>query len=84
MNKEQARKEFIKLKLKGHSYNQCRGILRAKHGFMMSKRTLIRWNQRFETTDWNLRDNSTRPHILHYKITPAIEQEVIQLRKQTG
>jgi hypothetical protein len=30
MKKELIRKEFFKLKLKGHSYNQCRIILKAK------------------------------------------------------
>lgn len=47
-------------------------------------RTLKRWSQRLEKGVWDLRDGSRRPHVIHRKISPAIEQEVISLRLKTG
>ena len=40
MKKEEIRKEFFKLKIKGHSYNQCRKILFIKYNFEVTNRTL--------------------------------------------
>lgn len=34
--------------------------------------------------EWDLQDKSTRPHAIHYKITPQIEGEVVSLRNKTG
>ena len=84
MKKEEIRKEFFKLRLQRHSYSQCRRILKAKYEFEVSVRTLKRWRKRIESNDWNLSDKSTRPKIIHTKITSEIELEVIKLRKETG
>ena len=84
MKKEEIRKEFFKLKNKNHSYSQCRRVLRATCDFEVSERTLKRWVKLLDTGGWDLKDKSRRPNLIHYKITPAIEQEVISLRKQTG
>jgi len=84
MKKEDIRKEFFKLRIKHHSYNQCRKILLAQFGFETSKRTLQRWTKRLNESEWDLRDKSQRPKIIHYKITSEIEDKVIRLRKQTG
>jgi hypothetical protein len=51
MKKEEIRKEFFKLRVRHHSYNQCRKILLAQFGFDISKRTLQRWNKRLNETD---------------------------------
>jgi transposase InsO family protein len=84
MQKELLRREFFKLKNKGFSYSKCRAIIRAQFEYELSVRTLKRWVCRLDEGNWDLSDKSRRPKIIHYKITPAIEQEVICLRKQTG
>lgn len=84
MKKEEIRKEYFKLRIKGHSQNQCRKIIFSKFEFEVSKRTLQRWTKKLNETEWNLKDKSKRPKIIHYKITPEIEIEVIKLRNKTG
>ena len=84
MKKEDVRKEFFKLKIKGLSYLKCKYIIKAKYDYKVTIRTLKRWIKRLDETNWNLKDTSRRPHTLHYKITPEIEQEVLQLRRHTG
>jgi putative transposase len=84
MKKEQIRKEFFKLRMKGHSYSQCRKILLAQFGYEVTTRTLQRWNERLNKTGWDLNDKSRRPKIIHYKITSKIEEQIVQIKKQTG
>ena len=84
MKKELVRREFFKLKLAGHSYLACQRILVATFEYEASLRTLKRWSERLEKGGWDLRDASRRPRVIHRKITPAIEQEVVSLRKKTG
>jgi transposase InsO family protein len=84
MEKEGIRKEFFKLKNKGHSYRQCAKIILAQYGHKITTRTLQRWNERLMSTEWDLRDRSTRPKTIHYKITPEVESRVVSIRKQTG
>ena len=84
MKKEEIRKEFFKLKNSGFSYKKCKSILQAKYDHQVSVRTLKRWIQRLDIGGWDLKDASKRPHLIHYKITPHIEQEVVGLRKKTG
>ena len=84
MKKEEIRKEFFKLRVKGHSYSQCRRIILAQFSYEVTTRTLQRWNERLRKEEWDLRDNSRRPKIIHYKITSEIEKEVINLRRKTG
>jgi putative transposase len=84
MKKEDIRKEFFKLKNKGHTNNQCRKILFAQFGYEVAVRTLRRWTNKLNKTEWDLRDNSKRPKIIHYKITPKIEEKVISIRNKTG
>lgn len=84
MNKEEIRKEFFKLKNRGHSYAQCRSILKAKFGYETATRTLKRWTVRLDSGEWDLRDRSRRPHIIHRKVNKKAEQEVLALRDKTG
>lgn len=84
MKKEEIRREFFKLKLKGHSYSQCRKILRGKFSYEVAIRTLKRWTKRLDKGNWDLRDISKRPKTIYYKITPKIEQEVVRIRNKTG
>ena len=84
MKKEEIRKEFFKLKHKGHSYSQCRKLLKAKCSYEVTIRTLKRWSKKLEEGGWDLRDQSRRPIIIHNKITDKIEERVIKLRNKTG
>ena len=84
MEKEDARKEFFKLKDKGHSYKQCSKILLAQFSYKVNARTLQRWNERLMKTEWDLKDKSRRPKTIHYKIDSKIENKIITLRKKTG
>jgi len=84
MKKEEIRKEYFKLKNKGHSINQCRKILLAQFGFETSKRTLQRWNKRLNETEWDLEDKSTKPKTIHTKISLELEKKIIDIRKKTG
>lgn len=85
MKKEIIRKEFFKLKIKGHSYSQCKIILKAKHGFGVTLRTLQRWMNRLDNDNsWDLKDKTTRPNKIYKKITKEIENKVLELRSKTG
>jgi transposase InsO family protein len=84
MKKEDIRKEFFKLRIKGHSYNQCRKILLTKYEFEVHNRTLQRWDEKLRKTNWNLRDQSKKPKTIHRKLTLEIENKIINIRNKTG
>lgn len=84
MKKEEIRKEYFKLRIKGHTNNQCRKILLAQFSYETTIRTLRRWTSKINKTEWDLKDKSTKPKTIHYKITSEIEQRVINIRKKTG
>jgi len=84
MKKREIRKEFFKLRIQHHSYNQCRKIFLAQFGFEVCKRTLQRWTKKHNEIEWDLKDKSTKPKIIHTKITLEIEEKVIKLRKETS
>lgn len=84
MKKDEIRKEFFKLKIKGFSYSQCKRILKAQFEYEVAVRTLKRWSYRLKFQSWDLLDKSRRPKKIHTKITNKIEAEVIKLRKKTG
>jgi hypothetical protein len=84
MKKEQIRKEYFKLRIKGHTNNQCRKILFAKFNFEVNIRTLRRWTNKINNSEWNLTDKSKRPKTIHKKVTDELEQKIIRIKKQTG
>ena len=84
MKKFEIRKEFFKLKNKGHTNNQCRKILFAKFEFEVTIRTLRRWTSKLDKSDWDLIDKSRKPKTIHYKITDDIIEKVISIRNKTG
>ena len=85
MKKELIRKEFFKLKLKGHSYSQCRIILKAKYNYEVCNRMLQRWMHSLKNNNnWDLKDKSRKPKTIHRKITRKIEERVISIRNKTG
>jgi len=84
MRKEEIRKEYFKLRILGHTNNQCRKILFAKFGYETSIRTLRRWTRKLNKGDWDLKDKSKRPKNIRTKITQKIESEVIKIKRKTG
>jgi putative transposase len=85
MKKGEIRREFFKLRLQQKSYSKCKTLLQERHKYSVSIRTLKRWQQRFSKEDeWNLRDNSTKPNKIYYKITQQAIKEILVLRKKTG
>lgn len=84
MRKEEVRREFFKLKNKGHTNNQCRKILFAQFGYETCKRTLQRWNNKLSKDNWDLCDKSRRPTTIHYKITSEVEKKIVSIRTKTG
>jgi len=84
MGKEEIRKEFFKLKIKGHTNNQCRKIILAQFGYEVTIRTLQRWNCKLNKNNWDLTDKSKRPKTIHYKITAEQEEKIISIKKKTG
>ena len=84
MKKEEIRKEFFNLRAKGHSYSQCRRILKAKCQYDASIRTLKRWSARLNKGNWDLMDKSRKPHTIHRKVDERLKREVLDLRTLTG
>lgn len=84
MKKYEIRKEFFKLKNEGHSYSQCKNILKAKFSFETTIRTLKRWTNKLDNEEWDLRDRSTRPHTINIKITEELKKQILGLREKTG
>lgn len=84
MKKEEIRKEFFKLRVKNHSYNQCKKILFAQFEYPITSRTLQRWDERLRKTNWDLKDKSKRPKTIYYKITSENEKKVIKIKNNTG
>lgn len=84
MKKEEIRKEFFKLRIKGHSYNQCRKILLTKYEYEIHNRTLQRWDERLRKTEWDLKDFSKRPKTIHRKINSDLEKKIINLKNKYG
>lgn len=56
MKKHVIRREFLKLKIKGKSYKEYKGLLKEKFNVEFTIRTLRNWWSRFNATDWDLRD----------------------------
>ncbi|MDP3027307.1 MAG: DDE-type integrase/transposase/recombinase, partial [Nanoarchaeota archaeon] len=84
MKKEEIRKEYFKLKIRGHSNNQCRKILLAQFGYEVTIRTLRRWTNHLNSNDWDLCDKSKRPKTIYYKLTKETEEKIIAIKNQTG
>ena len=84
MKKEEIRKKYFKLRINGHTNNQCRIILKAKYGFEVNIRTLRRWTKKHNETKWDFKDKSKRPKIIYHKINSKIEDKVIRIRNKTG
>lgn len=83
MQRHTQRKEFLKLKNGGLSYNQCQRELKEKFALDISIPTLKRWNKRFNEDDnWNLKDTSQRPHRLSTKFSEEEKEVVTAIRKR--
>ena len=67
MKKGIVRRKAIKLKLNNKSYTEIQKFVKEKYDYPVSKKQIKRWCIRFEEGNWNLKDNSTRPHRIYYK-----------------
>ena len=84
MNKYTIRKEFIKLKNKGVSYNQCRLEIKKRFDKDITTRTLKNWWKRFNKSEWDLEDISQRPKTIHLKFLDKDKQIIQELRDRFG
>lgn len=84
MKKEDIRKEYFKLRIKGHTNNQCRKIILAQFEYEVSIRTLRRWTQKLNQNEWNLKDKSKRPKTIYAKVTLEYENKIVEIRNKTG
>ena len=65
MKKDIVRREFLKLNLDGWSYAACQNELSRRHDLTVSISTFYSSGMRFNQGDWDLRDISQRPHLIH-------------------
>lgn len=84
MRKDEIRREFFKFRKQGFSYSKCKALMSSVHNQFLSVRTLKRWSARLESGDWDLLDESRRPHRINIKVTPEIVQKICAIRKLTG
>src|SRR3989338_1667963 len=84
MKKEEIRKEFFRLRVRHHSYNQCKKIIQAQLDYRVTLRTLYRWDKKLNEGNWDLSDESRSPKIIHRKISQVSEEKSIRIRNKTG
>ena len=84
MKKYTIRKEFLKLKINGKSYSQCKNELKERFGKELTIRTLKNWWKRFNESEWNLEDISQRPKIIQEKFSEADKESVSEIKKNFG
>ena len=84
MKKEIIRREAIKFKLHGKTYKEIITFLKERFDYSVTKMTLINWMKRFDNSEWDLKDISTKPHKIHYRFTEKDRMNVVSLRKQYG
>jgi len=85
MKKADIRKEFFMLRVRGHSYNQCKKLLKVLFENEISVRTLKRWEKRSRTDlTWDLTDKSRKPKTIHYFVSDEKKEEIVKFRNKTG
>lgn len=84
IKKEEIRKEFFKLKIKGHSYFQCRRLPKSLFNYDVTTRTLQRSSRKIESEELDLSNNLRRPKTIYYKITEKDEKKIVAIKKKTG
>lgn len=85
MKKDILRREFIKLRLKQKSYSQCQKILKEDYSYIVTIRTLKRWQKRYSQDDiWDFKDESRKPYTIHYKVTDEARKAILNKREETG
>lgn len=85
MKKSEIRKEFFKLRIQGHSYSQCKKLLKILFETELSTRTLKRWEKKIKTdSNWDLTDKSKKPKTIHYFVSEEQKQKIIDMKIKTG
>ena len=84
MKKYTIRKEFLKLKINGKSYIQCKNELKERFDREFTTRTLKNWWKRFNESEWDLEDLSQRPKTIPEKFSEEEKEVVRRIRKNFG
>jgi putative transposase len=74
---------FVLKKTAKKNFKRIAEEVKKRFEVTVSVKTLRRWEKRF-SEGWNLMDKSSRPRIIHRKITPRVEHEIVALRRKTG
>lgn len=82
MKKHVIRREFLKLKIRGKSYKECKVCLKERFNVEFTIRTLKNWWSRFNATTWDLKDISQKPNKLPIKFSEADKKVVIEIRRK--
>ena len=84
MKKEIIRRETIRLKLQNKSNKEIVNTIKERFDYDLTRMTIYRWMKRINETEWDLRDISQRPHIIHYKFTAEEKALAVNYRKKEG
>src|SRR3989344_8562361 len=84
MKKEIIRRYALSLRTECKTYPEIISAIEKRFNVKISQRTLRRWWKKLSTTEWDLRDTSQKPKIMHRKFTEKDKQRVVAYRKEEG
>lgn len=85
LDKEAIRRFVIKHKIyQIKSTSRVIVLVEERFKVTLSARIIRHWVQRFKCGNWDFRDKSTRPHTIHYKMNPELEEWIVDYKKRTG
>lgn len=84
MKREIIRRETIKLKIQGKTSKIIIESIKQRFDYTITRMTISRWMKRFNESDWDFRDTSQRPKVIHYKFKEEHKKEVVKCRKEEG
>ncbi|MBI3190447.1 hypothetical protein HYZ41_01955 [archaeon] len=85
LDKEAIRRFVIKHKIyQIKSTSRVIVLVEERFKVTLSARVIRHWVQLFKRGNWDFRDKSTRPHIIHYKMNPELEEWIVGYKKRTG
>lgn len=84
MKREVIRREAVKLRFQGKTYKKIIEEIKLRFNFSLTRMSIYRWTDRVLKTDWNFKDISQRPKVIHYKFSKENKLSVIDYRKKQG